>query len=156
VTPYFLESDRPPSGPLSSGPALGPGAQEILELMEQEPYSEKRGIVEILHEVEPGMTRFYPRIQYAGTLNIWFASDLGVQSKGVPSVDGDGFAGISNSCTSSGADPAPLPTAVPLEHESGEDLAKLRFEYHRTDDRARANPSAYQSPAFVRQESSCQ
>lgn len=59
--------NRPPSGPLSSGPALGPAAQEILELIEQEPDSEKRGIVEILKEVQPGITHFFPRIQYAGT-----------------------------------------------------------------------------------------
>jgi hypothetical protein len=59
--------NRPPSGPLSSGPALGPVAQEILELIEQEPDSEKRGIVEILKEVQPGITHFFPRIQYAGS-----------------------------------------------------------------------------------------
>ncbi len=57
---------NPPSGPLSSGPALGPAAQEILELIEQEPDFEKRGIVEWLHEVEPGITHFFPRIQYSG------------------------------------------------------------------------------------------
>jgi hypothetical protein len=68
--------NRPPSGPLSSGPALGPDAQEILELMEQEPDSEKRGIVEILREVEPGITRFFPRIQYAGTLNMGMKTRL--------------------------------------------------------------------------------
>ena len=34
--------NRPPSGPLSSGPALGPAAQEMLELIEQEPDFEKR------------------------------------------------------------------------------------------------------------------
>jgi hypothetical protein len=48
----------------------GADAQEILELMEQEPDSEKRGIVEILHEIEPGLTRFFLRIQFAGTLNM--------------------------------------------------------------------------------------
>jgi hypothetical protein len=74
--------NRPPSGPLSSEPALGPGAQEILELMEQEPDSEKRGIVEILHEVEPGMTRFFPRIQYAGTLNMGMKTRLFRQAVG--------------------------------------------------------------------------
>jgi hypothetical protein len=39
----------------------------MLKLIEQEPDSEKRGIVEILQESEPGITRFFPRIQYAGT-----------------------------------------------------------------------------------------
>ena len=68
--------NRPPSGPLSSGPALGPDAQEILELMEQEPDSKMRGIVEVLHEIEPGVTRFFPRLQYAGTLRIGPASTL--------------------------------------------------------------------------------
>jgi hypothetical protein len=57
----------PTNGPLSSGPALGPVAQELLELIEQEPDFEKRGIVEILQEVEPGITHFFPRIQYAGS-----------------------------------------------------------------------------------------
>jgi hypothetical protein len=38
--------NRPPSGPLSSGPALGPDAQEILELMEQEPDSKMRILAE--------------------------------------------------------------------------------------------------------------
>ena len=52
--------------PLSSGPALGPAAQEMLELIDREPDSEKRGIVEILQEVEPDITRFFLRIQYAG------------------------------------------------------------------------------------------
>jgi TIR domain len=50
-----------------SGQALGPVAQEILDLIEQEPDSEKRGIVEILKEVQPGITHFFPRIQYAGS-----------------------------------------------------------------------------------------
>lgn len=59
--------NRPPTGPLSSRPALGPAAQEILELIEQEPDSEKRGLVEILKEVQPGITHFFPRIQYAGS-----------------------------------------------------------------------------------------
>lgn len=59
--------NRPPNVPLSSGPALGPVAQEILELIEQEPDSEKRGIVEILEEIQPGITHFFPRIQYAGS-----------------------------------------------------------------------------------------
>jgi hypothetical protein len=54
-------------GPRSSGSALGPAAQEILDLIEQEPDSEKRGIVEILKEVQPGITHFFPRIQYAGS-----------------------------------------------------------------------------------------
>jgi hypothetical protein len=38
--------------------------------MEQEPDSEKRGIVETLHEVEPGITLYFPRIQYTGDLNM--------------------------------------------------------------------------------------
>jgi hypothetical protein len=59
--------NRPPSGPTSSNPALGPAAQEILELIEKELDLEKRGIVEILKEIEPGITHFFPRIQYAGS-----------------------------------------------------------------------------------------
>ena len=74
--------NRPPSGPLSSGPALGPDAQEILQLMEQEPDSEKRGIVEILQEVEPGMTRFFPRIQYAGSSSVGMKTRLFRQAVG--------------------------------------------------------------------------
>jgi hypothetical protein len=54
-------------GPRPSGSELGPVAQEILDLIEQEPDSEKRGIVEILKEVQPGVTHFFPRIQYAGS-----------------------------------------------------------------------------------------
>jgi hypothetical protein len=57
----------PPSGPPSSNPAVGPAAQEILELIEKESDLEKRGIVEILKEIEPGITHFFPRIQYAGS-----------------------------------------------------------------------------------------
>jgi hypothetical protein len=74
--------NRPPSGPLSSGPALGPAAQEILELIEQEPDSEKRGIVEILQEVEPGITRFFPRIQYAGSSTVGMKTRLFRQAVG--------------------------------------------------------------------------
>lgn len=59
--------NRPSSSPLPSGPALGSVAQEILDLIEQEPDSEKRGIVEILKEIQPGITHFFPRIQYAGS-----------------------------------------------------------------------------------------
>jgi hypothetical protein len=59
--------NRPPSGPRSGGVVLGPVAQEILDLIEQEPDPEKRGIVEILKEVQPGITHFFPRIQYAGS-----------------------------------------------------------------------------------------
>jgi hypothetical protein len=46
------------------------------DLMEQEPDSKMRGIVEVLHEIEPGVTRFFPRLQYAGTLRIGPASTL--------------------------------------------------------------------------------
>jgi hypothetical protein len=69
-------------GPLSSGPALGPDAQELLELMEQEPDSKMRGIVEVLHEIEPGVTRFFPRLQYAGTLNMGTETRLFRQAVG--------------------------------------------------------------------------
>lgn len=74
--------NRPPSGPLSSGPALGPAAQEMLELIEQEPDFEKRGIVEILQEVEPGITRFFPRIQYAGSSTVGMKTRLFRQAVG--------------------------------------------------------------------------
>lgn len=66
LTSAISTYNRPPGGPQSSGPALGPVAQEILDLMEQEPDSDKRGI-EILEEVQPGITHFFPRIQYAGS-----------------------------------------------------------------------------------------
>jgi len=35
-------------------------------MIEQEPDPEKRGIVEIIEEVEPGITHFFPRIEYGG------------------------------------------------------------------------------------------
>jgi hypothetical protein len=50
--------------------------------MEQEPDSEKRGIVEILHEIEPGLTRFFPLIQFAGTLNMGIKTRLFRQAVG--------------------------------------------------------------------------
>jgi hypothetical protein len=53
--------------PPPSGPTLAPVAKEILDLIEQEPDPEKRGIVEILKEVQPGITHFFSRIQYAGS-----------------------------------------------------------------------------------------
>jgi hypothetical protein len=56
--------------------------KEILELMEQEPDSKMRGIVEVLHEVEPGVTRFFPRLQYAGTLNMGMKTRLFRQAVG--------------------------------------------------------------------------
>jgi hypothetical protein len=74
--------NRSPSGPLSSGPALGPVAKELLELIEQEPDSEKRGIVEILQEVEPGITRFFRRIQYSGLSSVGMKTRLFRQAIG--------------------------------------------------------------------------
>jgi hypothetical protein len=80
---YDISSyNRPPSGPLSSGPTLGPDAQKLLEQMEREPDSEKRGIVETLHEVEPGITLYFPRIQYAGDLNTRMKTRLFRQAVG--------------------------------------------------------------------------
>jgi len=67
LTAAISTYNSPPSSPKPSGPALGPVAQEIFDLIEQEPDSEKRGIVQILKEIEPGITRFFPRIQYAGS-----------------------------------------------------------------------------------------
>lgn len=46
---------------------IGQEAQNLLVLIEQEPDLEQRGIVEILEEVEPGQTYFFPRLQYAGS-----------------------------------------------------------------------------------------
>jgi len=63
----FPSSLRSTSSPRSSNPTVGPAAQELLALIEQEPDSEKRGIVEILKEIEPGITHFFPRIQYSGS-----------------------------------------------------------------------------------------
>jgi len=59
--------NSPPSGTQPSDLALGAAAKEILELIQQEPDSEKRGIVEILKELQPGITHFFPKIQYAGS-----------------------------------------------------------------------------------------
>ncbi len=42
-------------------------SQEFLALIEQESDPEKRGIVQILKEIEPGVTHFFPRIQYGGS-----------------------------------------------------------------------------------------
>lgn len=50
----------------STGPTLSEAAQQFLDLIEQEPDPEKRGIVEIIKEIQPGVTRFFPRIQYSG------------------------------------------------------------------------------------------
>jgi hypothetical protein len=50
--------------------------------MEQEPDFEKRGIVETLHELEPGITLYFPRIQYAGTLNMRMKTRLFRQAVG--------------------------------------------------------------------------
>jgi len=47
--------------------SLGQAAQELLQLIEQEQDLEKRGIVEIRKEIQPGYTHFFPRIQYGGS-----------------------------------------------------------------------------------------
>lgn len=62
------------SSPQSDHADLGEVAREILELIEKEPDPEQRGIVEILQEVQPGFTHFFPKIQYGG-------SPLGIKSR---------------------------------------------------------------------------
>ena len=60
---YRAKSSRQPS----TGSQFRAAAQDLLNLIEQEPDVEKRGIVEILKEIEPGITHFFPRIQYGGS-----------------------------------------------------------------------------------------
>ena len=45
---------------------LSTSAKEFLRLIEEESDPDSRGIVEILQEVEPGQTCFFPKIQYSG------------------------------------------------------------------------------------------
>ncbi len=62
-----INSYNHPTSALQPGnSAFGSVAQEILDLIEQEPDPEQRGIVEILQEIEPGFTNFFPKIQYGG------------------------------------------------------------------------------------------
>lgn len=56
-----LGDDVPPQSELSSE------AKALLSLIEEEADAENRGIVELLEEVEPGRTMFFPRLQYAGS-----------------------------------------------------------------------------------------
>lgn len=56
----FTGKNTPPSN------HLGAGAQELLSLIEKEPNLSQRGIVEILREIRPGETNFFPRLQYNG------------------------------------------------------------------------------------------
>ena len=45
---------------------LGAESKALLGLIEEEPEEQTRGIVEILREIAPEQTMFFPRIQYAG------------------------------------------------------------------------------------------
>jgi hypothetical protein len=46
---------------------LSDSAKQILDLIMQEPEQNKRGIVVIQKEIQPGIVHFFPKIQYAGT-----------------------------------------------------------------------------------------
>ncbi len=68
-----VRPSAPPSGaPTNSNASvptdaqLGPRAKELLDLIEKETNVDERGIVQVLSELEPGKTYFFPRIQYAG------------------------------------------------------------------------------------------
>lgn len=65
-------SHSPHRSPRSNDPApasetsLSQAANELLELVTRETDPELKGLVEIRKEVQPGITHFFPRLQYAG------------------------------------------------------------------------------------------
>lgn len=58
--------NQPHSANETQGSPLSDLAQNLLSLIEKEPNTEERGVVEILREIEPGITMFFPRLQYSG------------------------------------------------------------------------------------------
>ena len=51
----------------ASEPPLSQAANELMELINRESDSALKGVVEIRQEIEPGVTHFFPRLQYAGS-----------------------------------------------------------------------------------------
>jgi hypothetical protein len=67
LTDAIAHYNQGPSEKDITTPSLSDAAQELRQLIEKETNLEDRGIVHILTEIEPGMTMFFPRIQYSGS-----------------------------------------------------------------------------------------